>query len=254
MPIAVYSVTTAPVPVAGWLNGLLQPALLACRAEGRPVEFRPTGRWGGWSAGSRDRNPDGRISLSSQARFWTKTQFVDVYIHELSHCLLSKSNLDDAGAPINLHDHDAAFFALNLALLMRLDAIDYIASDRASPWVTRMSMYDLQDAPPALEDLPSHAWQPRALAWSMRQAAELAPTEMNADELAAEVSKRYWTWCDDLASEPQKATSEKAAAQKKRARELLLIQELKSKAQLYLGLTIVFGFCFLWTIFKVFSR
>ena len=188
--------------------------------------------------------------MSSQARFWTKTQFVDVYIHELSHCLLAESNPPEVGKPLlNLHDHDAAFFALNLALLMRLDAIDYIASDRASTWVTRMNLYGLQDPPMHLKDEPPHVWQPQALAWSMRVAAELAPSELTAEELSKTVAEKYWAWCDELAVELRKTASEKAAAQQERARELLLFQELKSKVQRYFGLTMVFGVCFIVTIF-----
>ena len=178
-------------------------------------------------------NPDGRISLSTKASFWAKTSFVVVYIHELSHCLLEQCE------PNFAHGHDACFFSLNLTLLLRLDAINYVASDIATSWADKMDFYDLQDVPYAWEGTPIETWKPRAIGWAMRTAHELFSEDLTAEKLAEKIAKRYSVWCEELANEPAKiaqaqtaAAQSQASAAKKRGVENAV--NLKRKNDLFL--------------------
>ena len=230
--LAIYEVVEA-VQSAVWINSLLLPVLSAVRAEGRPIELRPMW-WAGTSAGTCKRtNPDGRIALSTKAIFWSKTAFSATYLHELSHCLLEQCE------PNLGHGHDACFSALNLALLLRLDAINLMAKDIATSWANKMDFYDLQDMPYPLEGTPIEVWKPRAIGWSMRVAHELFTADLMAEKLAELIAKRYSDWCTELENEPAKiAQAQAAAAQaeavaaKKRAIENAI--NLKRKNDLFL--------------------
>lgn len=219
--IHVYEVVKSPIRVATWVQKLLGPALVAIKLErARPIEFRPTGRWGGWVQGDLKTNPDTRISISNGAHFWSKTGFVDLYIHELTHALLARESLNekDEDCP-GLHQHDAAFFALNLLLLKRLDASNYIAGDGCTDWSNKVGFYDLQDAPQCWAETPQHVWKPRAIAWSMAQANELFDGDLSAEKCAKLIGKRYFEWADRMQAEPAKIAQAQAAAAQKNAIE-----------------------------------
>ncbi len=180
----VFELLPARPLTATWLQQLLEPAYEAARIRSpRGIELRPLPRsWAGFSPG-RD-SPHGRISLSSRARWWSSSQLVYVAIHEQGHALLEEA------APDTDHAHDAAFFALTLALLLRLDE-GFLQEDRISAWCTGMSLYDIQDAPPCWADAAPQVWIPRALAWAMEVADQLASSDKDALELASEIDQAY---------------------------------------------------------------
>lgn len=239
--LPVYTVTAAEPTTARWFNDLIRPALAAVKADGRPIEFRPLGRWAGMAAAPPDLCPDGRISLAKTARFYSKTQFVCVYVHELAHCLLDEVETDELGKPApGLHGHDAAFLALNMSFLLRLDAAEYLASARATSWLNYAGLYDFGDSPEALKHLPDYTWRPLVLAWSLQIAAELAPTSKTAVELASEVCARFWAWCDALAAEPHRQAEKVRAKKLARENELLLKREQQNNLMLWRGLAGLF--------------
>lgn len=230
--ISVFQVNPATPAVAGWVDNLISPILISIRSTGRPIELRPTGNWGGWSADSLDRAPDGRFCMSNRSIFYSKTAFARLYLHELSHCLLD-SVVDSDGAPERgLHGHDAAFFALNFALLKRLDISNYLASHRVSEWVSDMSMYDLQNPPTSWKNESEQVWKPKALAWAMPLGTELAAGDLTAEQIATEIASKYWAWSADLAAEPAKLA--RAAAVRKRAAAAANQKHAKDKISLIL--------------------
>lgn len=226
--IAVYQVARAEKS-AFWINELIAPVLVAIRAVGRPIELRPM-KFAGFSAGAcKLRNPDGRIQLSSKASFWSKTQFVSVYTHELSHCLLEQAE------PGVSHGHDACFYALNLTLFLRLDAINYLASETYSDWATDMTIYDMQDPPECWQDAPVHVWKPRAIGWAMRVANEVFSSDSTAEKLAVLIAKKYAAWVQEMAEEPKKIARAKAVAAEK-------ARSAAEKLQLFQWLACLFFF------------
>ena len=254
--VHVFEVVRAPIRTAVWVQKLLGPALIAVKLESaRPIEFRPTGRWGGWAGGDRARNPDDRISISSRAHMWSKTNFVDVYIHEIIHALLARESLNekDEECP-GLHEHDAAFFALNLLLLMRLDAAKYVAGDTVSDWANCVGFYDLQDPPSCWVDAPQHIWKPRAIAWSMGQAHELFSTDLSAEKCAKLIGKRYFQWADLMQAEPAQIAQSRTKLAKKSAIETEVNLKRKNDLFLFKSMFFMVTAAFLWVVYYTLAR
>ncbi len=208
--LVVHHTTVAVPTVAGWLRGVLDPACTAVRlAKPVPVELRTCGRWSGWCSSSRDEAPDGRVAVSSRARFWSRTDVVLVYIHETAHRLAADAGL----AP----GHCPAFLAIELTMLKRLDAAGLPC---AGTFFNRAELYDLQDPPAAaaLADQARSAWLPRCLAWAMQQAEELAPTGISAEVVAVEIAGRYSAWCAELEAEPEKRAAAATVAAESKAK------------------------------------
>jgi len=242
--IRVHQVMPAPALRAAWLNRILAPALAAARSGPCPVELRPTGLWAGWAAGDRSQNPDRRISITSRVVFMRPARIVNIYIHELAHELIDAAEFEIEGRQI-AHSHDAAFFAVNLALLLRLDAVQFLTSERGSSWATNMSLYDLQDPPYCWEGSDHHEWIPRALTWALTQAHELAPTELTAETLAREVVERYWIWSREMKSEPARIALQKEASIHAAESRKTKISDLENDIFLFKSLAVVFGFLFM---------
>lgn len=201
MTIAVHQTKPAPEQVAGWIQRLLAPVVLACRiTTPPPIELRPMPGWGGFCSTGIVACHDRRVMVSNQAEFWSKQSLTCVYIHETTHRLLNDFDGD-------IQTHGCIFFALQLLLLHRLDASKSEISCNGG-WSNCVNLYDLQEAPDCLADLPRAEWLARCLTFSMAIAAELASTEMSAEALAAEIVNRYGKWVDELDKEPQ----EKAVA------------------------------------------
>ena len=254
--VHVFEVVRAPIRTAVWVQKLLGPALVAIKLESaRPIEFRPTGWWGGWAGGDRARNPDDRISISSRAHIWSKTNFVDVYHHELTHALLARQSLNekDEECP-GLHEHDAAFFALNLLLLMRLDAANYVAGDTATDWANCMGLYDLQDPPSCWADAPQHTWKPRAIAWAMAQAHELSSTDLSAEKSAKLIGKRYFQWADLMQAEPAQIAQSRTKLAKKSAIETEVNLKRKNDLFLFKSMFFMVTAAFLWVVYYTLAR
>ena len=78
-----YQVVPAIPAVASYLQQLLAPVISACRfSSPPPVELRATGStWRGWCA-ELDMAPDGRVCLSSRARFWLRHELIAGYLYE----------------------------------------------------------------------------------------------------------------------------------------------------------------------------
>lgn len=232
--IKVYKVQAAPLQAA-WVSRFLAPVHRAIGVPPCPLEFRPTGIFGGYAAGSKHTNPDGRISLSS-AVLWTKTRFVRVYVHELCHGLLDSTECK--------HGHDAAFFTLNFLLLQRLERAQIETTVDALRHTNSMSLYDLQDPLPAHAGLPDHAWQPREIGWALALAHELRDSEIPGRELAHIISDRYFQFADAVSGEEKNRAEE---AQKRAAAAALReaeIRSLRDKLQLQTWLT-----CLAWAGF-----
>lgn len=222
----IYQLLPAPTHTATWLRNLLEPACTAARISNpRGLEIRPLGVFAGVSPGDKLGNSAGRLSISPRALLWRRPGLVSIYLHEQAHAFLEEV------APDVGHSHDAAFFCLNLALLRRLDAVDFLAAERASAWSDGMSLYDLQDPPPCWKNAAPEIWRPRAMAWAMEVAAELAPGELDATELASEVDARYWSQADAWAAEPAAQASAELAAQRRVARQVQLLSEAREQAR-----------------------
>lgn len=188
MSLQVYRVAPAPDHTAQWLRRLLQP-VDAVRFERTPppLEIRPTGQWAGWAA-PRDMSPDGRVSLSNLVLFQSGRRICDVYLHEVAHSLLHGV---DGATP----GHDCAFFALGLALRMRVDAHQPLEGSL----VSEMRLYDLVDLP-QVGNAPDVG---RCIAWSIGVATEIAASGLSAEGLAYEIVRRYHAWLDELRDQPR---------------------------------------------------
>ena len=193
MNLKVYQVAPAPTGTAQWLGRLLRPVIVAVKFEhgAPPLELRQTGRlWRGWSM-PRDMAPDGRVALSKLMLFRSTRELVDVYLHEVAHSLLHN-------VPGAVPGHDAAFFALSVALRQRIGHLD---GDPVS-LVAMMSLYDLADLPSELLQ-ESDAGVGRCITWSIEIATELASAALSAEGLASEIVKRYQAWLDALRDQPR---------------------------------------------------
>jgi len=233
--LQVFKVQPAP-ELAGWIDNIVSPALKIICADSYPIEFRPTGAWGGWAAGSRDRNPDGRISLSNKVRFYCPSSILHLYIHELSHNILDDAEQEIEGRESLLHHHDAAFFCLNSSLLLRLDSEKYLFDTSGFSHINSMSFYDLQDSPYSSDELKSiepENWRIVATSWAFKTAHELAPSELTAHQLGVEICRRYWDLVDSLLAAPELGIQEKeAAATVEKNRRLAAKKENERVAQL----------------------
>lgn len=221
------------------LNEVLQPALAIVRAHPRPVDFREdTGLWAGWSAGSKKTNPEGRITLKAALLDGSPSRLIGIYLHELAHCLVDQAEEAIEGRETFLHSHDAAFLAVQLAMFLRLDQSGF-KSDNASTWFNAAKFYDLQDPPPCWLDSPNVTWMPRALAWALEQATELAAADLDALEVTSEICLRYWTWCDSMAAEPSQLAAAAERARVAKAQQQQLVQSLRTDLQLFRWLTML---------------
>lgn len=186
--VTVHQTTHAPAKTATWINNILDPAIKACKFENPPpLELRPTGVWGGWCP-SKNSAPDGRLSISSRVVFWSKDGFVEVYLHEACHRLLPSDFF-----------HNPAFFCLLHVLLSRVDRQEKKSESPAL--VSRLSLYDMQDAPAPLEHLPAAEWLPKSISWAVKTAQEIDES-VSAERAAEAVVLKYKAWLQQLLAEP----------------------------------------------------
>lgn len=202
--LAVYK--TAPAPImARWLSGILDKVIEAAKLPSLPVEVRPTGRFCAWVQ-DREYAPDGRLCMSSKIIFWRAESIAATYLHEAAHRLLECQEVPA---------HGAEFLCLNAILLIR--AADHF--DR-NP-IEKLGLYDFSDRPIELE---SEFWQGEVLAWALKTAHELAPTETPAIELAAIVCDR---WQQHI-SDGRKARQKAVLAAQRQAEERQALKDLIS--------------------------
>jgi|GEM_PF-2804087 len=192
MNLKVYQVTAAPTGTTQWLGRLLRPVIEAVKFEhgASPLELRQTGKWRGWSM-PRDMAPDGRVVLSNLMLFRSTRELVDVYLHEVAHSLLHE-------VPGAVPGHDAAFFALSVALRRRVGHLD----GDPVPILSMMSLYDMADLPSELAG-DADAGVGRCVTWSIEVAMELAFADLTAEGLASEIVRRYQAWIDELRDQPR---------------------------------------------------
>jgi len=121
-----------------------------------------------------------------------------VYLHEASHRLMEG------------HAHNAAFFAMNLVLLLRS------GDGNEDPDWHYSSLYDLQDETERMSE---------AFAWGWKIALELASSELTADECAKYIESAFDAWEEELARRDDRV----AEARERRATELATFQALQAK-------------------------
>ena len=126
--------------------------------------------------------PDGRITLSGRARFWSRRELIAPYLHECAHRHLPG------------HGHDPAFASLNIVLLLRTDAAGL--TNNAAAVCT--NLYNVSDLPKQLADEPDQGLG-RSISWSVLNARVLAQTELDAENLAAEIVRRLELWIAEVA-------------------------------------------------------
>jgi hypothetical protein len=86
-----------------------------------------------------------------------------------------------------------------MALLMRTDAAGL--TDDAVSW--SQDLYCLSDLPVELADTADSGIG-RCMSWSLLTARELTVTELHAEDLAAEIVRRFDLWLIELATEPKR--------------------------------------------------
>jgi hypothetical protein len=181
-----YSVVPASAVLSTWISTLLDPVVAAFRFSSEiPVELRPTGVWRGWCA-PLDYSPDGRVSISSRARFWRPSDLIALFIHEASH-----RHLPGRG-------HDPVFFCLNMSLIMRVEAAGLLTASQAA---ASSRLYDISDLPSVLDGEPD-AGLGRSIAWAVVVARELAGSDLSAEKLAGAIAARFDRWIAELAAAP----------------------------------------------------
>jgi hypothetical protein len=209
--LPIYVTQAAPAPLAGWLQRLLLPVATACCFDRAvPIEIRPTGVWGGWCA-SRDGASDRRVSLTSKIVFYKPESILSLYIHECGHRFLEHAEV---------MNHGAEFFCLNLVLLLRAQPL--FKRDAAES----MSLYDLQDAPAALDSEPG--WRGIVLHWALPVAAELAVTDASAEALASVVCARWEAYIQEREQSRAAAAQQSLGARKFAAAQKEKVEALKS--------------------------
>ena len=215
--LKVYQVAPAPPPTAAWLGELLRVPIAAARFKSPPpVEVRPTGVWGGWSA-PRTSALDGRIALSNRIVMWTPRGIIASYLHESCHSLLH-------GVDEDHHGHDAAFFSLLATLLTLADR----ATNHAHDLVETLDLYEIRDRPKAFANDPDRGVGP-CLTWSMIQSNELADTDLSAEALAQEIVRRYRAWLVELSGKPKQIQIGAERAEREARRQIALSEKLRDR-------------------------
>jgi len=119
--LPVFQVQPAPPALAGWLTRLLAPVVAACQfRRAYPIELRPTGCFAGWALPP-EYAPDRRVSVSTRMLHRSPRALAGIFLHEVAHQLVGAE-----------HDHDAAFFATNLMLLLRVS--ESVDADGGKRW------------------------------------------------------------------------------------------------------------------------
>ncbi|SCX48755.1 hypothetical protein [Variovorax sp. EL159] len=200
LPVPVFQVQPAPRAVAGWVTRVLAPVVGACRFRYTyPIELRPTGCWDGWALAP-EYAPDRRVSVSNRMLYRSPRALVTIFLHEVAHQLVGAD-----------HDHDAAFFATNLMLLLRVRESVNADVVPAGGALADMGLYDIQAPPVELQREPD-AGVGRAVSWAISVAHEFAPQAMTAEDAAAEIRARYAAWIAQLAAAPATAAAARAQA------------------------------------------
>ena len=214
--VKLYEVAPLLSSTGTWLQRILAPVIRACWFENPPpIELRPTGKWGGWAESDTTLNPDRRVSISNRARLWSVRGITHTVLHEWAHALTPG------------HGHDPVFYALNLALLMRLDK-EVPPEDPGLAHKHSMSAYDLQDTPHQLHDLPDRGLG-QSITWAWAQAQGLAEAQLSAEALALELERRFESWKRALDAAP----NDRAMARQKRSRVQRELQELREQVAAY---------------------
>ena len=215
--LKVYQVVPAPPPTAAWLGELLRVPIAAARFKSPPpLEIRPTGIWGGWSA-PRNSAPDSRIALSNRIVMWTPRGIIASYLHESCHALLH--GVDDAE-----HGHDVAFFSLLATLLTLADR----ATDHAYDLVETLDLYEIRDRPEAFANDPDRGIGP-CLTWSMIQSNELAEKDLSAEALAKDIVRRYKAWLVELSDKPRQTQVAAERAEREARRQAASSEKLRDR-------------------------
>jgi hypothetical protein len=214
---AVYSTRRAEPGQAAWLQRLLGPLRKSLNLQLLPpLEVRPTGRWGGWCSDIGGA-PDGRVAMSSKISFWNDEQLTEVYLHECAHRLLQGQDVDS---------HGPEFLCTNTILLMRA-----APSFRLDSVVSKLSFYDCQDQPAALLFEP--AWRAIVIDWAFAVAAELAPTDLPAEDLAGVVCARWLVHIEELEKARQQAAQQVLQAAQAAAKLVAQLIALRSSRSLF---------------------
>ncbi len=222
-PICVYQVQPA-LALAGWVNSMLRPILIAIKADPVPIEFRPLGRWSGLSAGLPSFNPDGRIKISSLLLYKRRTELVQVVLHEIAHCLLDSIEVGI------FHNHNAAFCCFYLILLRRADDAG-IDTGNSTAHFFCISLYEHQNPIPHFEHLgsPESVWRPVEMQWIFEMADGYRDSELTAKEIAVAIHEAYFVFADRVADDAAKLASREKAIAQKRADEVALRQQLSDE-------------------------
>ncbi|TSD59053.1 hypothetical protein FFI97_005770 [Variovorax sp. KBS0712] len=187
--------------------------------------------------------------MSSRLVLWSHRSIVATIIHEWTHRLLPH------------HVHDGAFAALQQALFLRIDAAAAcppLAGEEGLQLQYSASLYDLQDLP---DPLVAHAdgGLGEAWCWAMTTARELAPSQLTAEALAAEISGRYKNWILQLEAAPAAAAAraqtvaDAAAAAKANRDELRRANDLLRTVSILLGVAGVAVLLEAFMLLKLFS-
>ena len=214
MDLKIYQVAPMSTAPSAWLRRILDPVVKAVRFERPPpLELRPCGRWGGWSAAP-DSAPDGRICLSSHAVFWSPHAVVDAYLHESCHSILQRLPEPVAG-------HGCVFFCLLFVARLRVGTVEQVGHAELT---LRADLYEIQDVRIELSDEPDEGTG-RCISWSIVTAQQLATTELSAEAVAAEVVRRHHVWIAELQDRPR---LKKIEAKRSKAQEVS-IERLKNR-------------------------
>lgn len=223
-PITVLKLTRADGALPGWLNSILEPVISSIKSESTPVvEFRPLGRFGGYAMAA-----EGRILLDCTLQFYSQTSVAHLYVHELSHLSLNRV---DHGIH---HDHNAAFYCLNLILLRRMDDAK-VDTGNATLHQNSMSMYDHQA--PILHhrqiEAPESVWRPAEMQWATKTADRLRDSPLTAEELATEIHEAYFIFADQVAEQAQKLAAQKKSKEQRRAAEIAIQSRLMNEKSFF---------------------
>lgn len=197
--IAVHQTAPAPALTAAWVRALLEPAAKAAGISNPPpLELRPT-KWAGFCC---DGEVDRRVVLRNTLHLKSKTQFVAVYIHEVTHRILGEAGAKDFG-------HDVRFFALQLYLFARLDASFFMKSERieGALWVHLSSLYDLQNAPTGYEESQASSWQGASIGWAQDIVAELLKRNLTGEDAAKFICAEHPKFLNSLRAMPAELQS-----------------------------------------------
>ncbi len=150
---------------------------------------------------------DSRICISSRAIFWTKSKFINTYLHEVTHRLIFDF---EKILGKELDGHGPVFFLVLTALCKRHDQ----STATNCTIFHLLNLYDFEDRPVEFKDADEALWRAHVLEFALGHADDLAKSKCPAEQLAKQANllwKEYIHYQQEIDLETTKNLTQKAS-------------------------------------------